>query len=739
MGGAKQKDVRSLCQELTDQVISLYVKANKQFIPGENMIGRDSIINKIEREWRRALDIVNNKVKGVQQKKVAMEDKLDKIFSVLLCQCNILTCQEEGCSEACKKGVHITCLCPKVQKLPVIELLFIRDQRKRAKGGLGIGPADHKESAKMVAKQNRKIRDENIQTKKAAEEKTYEYENRVIDSDLALQDETADENSNYIDENLNDQDFVTQQLREGGSQNRIDLTNLARESLRNGVSVRAAASLATGLLIDLKLATKEDAHLVIDPMKIQRAREKVMKAEKLEALSDIKNKKLDCIFFDGRRDKTKMLVVDSDGDEFARTESEEHYTLTDPHNYLTHVTPEEGTGARGTAQKVVEYLTEVDQLENVTIIGGDSTSSNTGWKEGAIHHIEVAKGEKVLWDICMLHTNELPLRHVMKNLGMETSGANSFVGELGDLIKDDVHLYEVDEKFEVLEFGHELRDIPDSIVEDLSTDQKYFYKIVKMVLSGDLDHDVLKQVVGPVNHSRWLTTACRLCRLWVSKHTLRKNSVIYKNLKIIISFIVSVYAVMWFEIKCRSNILHGPRHMLKAVQLVDMHCPVKLKAVVEEVMQRGGWHAHSENLLLSLLGSEDEEERKFAVDIIKKVRGDSEFGDKSVRDFHVPLLNFKANSLFNLIDMSDIANIHEPVQTCQISTNELDQFLLCPFPSPDVECHTQSCERAVKETTIAASKVFGFERRDGYIRAKMKSRKLVPSVKSKKSLAGMIV
>ena len=73
-----------------------------------------------------------------------------------------------------------------------------------------------------------------------------------------------------------------------------------------------------------------------------------------------------------------MLVVDSDGDEFARTESEEHYTLTDPHNYLTHVTPEEGTGARGTAQKVVEYLTEVDPLENVTIIGGDSTSSNTG-------------------------------------------------------------------------------------------------------------------------------------------------------------------------------------------------------------------------------------------------------------------------------------------------------------------------------------------------------------------------
>ena len=115
-----------------------------------------------------------------------------------------------------------------------------------------------------------------------------------------------------------------------------------------------------------------------------------------------------------------------------------HYTLTNPHKYLTHVTPDEGSGARGTALKVTEFLEEVNQLENVKILGGDSTNSNTGWKEGAIHHIEAAKGEKVLWDICILHTNELPLRHVMKNLGMETSGASSFTGEIGDLIKDDV-------------------------------------------------------------------------------------------------------------------------------------------------------------------------------------------------------------------------------------------------------------------------------------------------------------
>ena len=224
----------------------------------------------------------------------------------------------------------------------------------------------------------------------------------------------------------------------------------------------------------------------------------------------------------------------------------------------------------------------------------------------------------------------------------------------------------------------------------------------------------------------------------MSKHTLRRNSLSYKNLKIIISYIVGVYAVMWFDIKSRSNILQGPIHMLKAVQLVRMNCPVQVKTVVEEVLQREGWPAHSENVLLSLLGSEDREERKFAIEKIKEVRGESEYGNKSVRDFHVPLLNVNAESLLILIDMSDSSNLHEPVLTCDIPTQDLNQFVDSPFPKPSAECHTQSCERAVKETTIAAGKVFGFERRDGYIRAKLKSRKLVPAVKSKQSLGGML-
>jgi len=49
------------------------------------------------------------------------------------------------------------------------------------------------------------------------------------------------------------------------------------------------------------------------------------------------------------------------------------------------------------------------------------------------------------------------------------------------------------------------------------------------------------------------------------------------------------------------------------------------------------------------------------------------------------------------------------------------------FPS-----HTQAVERHVRVVTEAAKAVYGAENRDGYIKAKLKSRKEMPKFNSKK-------
>ena len=113
------------------------------------------------------------------------------------------------------------------------------------------------------------------------------------------------------------------------------------------------------------------------------------------------------------------------------------------------------------------------------------------------------------------------------------------------------------------------------------------------------------------------------------------------------------------------------------------------------------------------------------------------FGDKTVRDFHVPKLNFQAECLLDLINWAK-EPIFEPILTCDIKTDQLDSLLTNKLAKVEVECHTQSCERAIKITTEASSKVFGFENRDGYIRSQLKSRNLVSEITSKKSLFGML-
>ena len=46
-----------------------------------------------------------------------------------------------------------------------------------------------------------------------------------------------------------------------------------------------------------------------------------------------------------------------------------------------------------------------------------------------------------------------------------------------------------------------------------------------------------------------------------------------------------------------------------------------LYQVQDQYSAWGGYHAHSENLLLSMLGSEDQDERKYAVEKIREIRG----------------------------------------------------------------------------------------------------------------------
>ena len=313
---------------------------------------------------------------------------------------------------------------------------------------------------------------------------------------------------------------------------------------------------------------------------------------------------------------------------------------------------------------------------------------------------------------------------------------NKWSGDVCQLLNSATEL-EINPKFAKIDIGPPIIQLRPEVVKDLSTDQSYAYKMYEAIRTGKLPLALAQLEIGPVNHSRWLTTACRLCRLWVSKHGLSRKNV--ENLRLIVEFIIGVYIPNWFNIKVKHSWIEGPRHMLYQLELLRTQRK-KVTDIVKETVNRGAWYAHPEAVLQTLLCSEDEEERRFAVKKISELRGEgdenTQVGDKSVRYRKTPVINFESKKLTDIIDWSE--ELTEPPLTLSLTTVEIKQFLDAPMQVPSWSSHTQSVERLVKKVTEAAAHVYTQERRDGYIRGQEASAELMARNRSKQDLVKLV-
>ena len=135
------------------------------------------------------------------------------------------------------------------------------------------------------------------------------------------------------------------------------------------------------------------------------------------------------------------------------------------------------------------------------------------------------------WNICLLHCNELPLRHLIQVVDGKTSGPNTLTGPIGKVLP-------TCEQLPVINFrkiNAELIDIPPAIYKDLSNDQKYLFRIVNAIIAGECGEDLKAASPGKLCHARWLTMANRILRTYIS--TENPSS----NLKLLVKFFLKVY------------------------------------------------------------------------------------------------------------------------------------------------------------------------------------------------------
>ena len=69
-----------------------------------------------------------------------------------------------------------------------------------------------------------------------------------------------------------------------------------------------------------------------------------------------------------------------------------------------------------------------------------------------------------------------------------------------------------------------------------------------------------------------------------------------------------------------------------------------------------------------------------------------------------------------------------------MSKDEIEGLRSKPLEAPDFPIHSQSTERAVQLVSQAAQAVFGQERRDGFVKARIAHREAMPVFHSKKDI-----
>lgn len=509
------------------------------------------------------------------------------------------------------------------------------------------------------------------------------------------------------DDNVDrDPDYFENIELEENMQNRFTYNNLAITVDRYRISSRAAAAVNNSILKDLDLLTEFN---MLDRKKVERERKRVGKT--LVKSNKTDNTRLECIGFDGRKDSTKTKKG---------MEPEEHYVIVNEPNdqYVTHLTPDNGT-ARCISEEIITFLIDYESKDSLKALLCDAAPVNTGQMGGVIKTIEVYIEKPVQWLICLLHANELPFRHVFMKIDGKPSGPTTFRGTIGQEIQKDLT------KLGIVKFQpvpSKIQDISEDIISEFSSDQKYLFDICLAIKTGHLSASLASRSPGALNHSRWLTTANRILRLYVSTEAPTKN------LKDIVLIIVQIYAPGWFWIKRYPRATDGARNFWYMMKLCKgAGVDKKYLDVMQKSLQQNAYFAHTENILLCMLSDDRQHIRELAVCRILQARNEN----INERHFQLPKLYFGTDDYSNMIDWSK-ETITQPPIIRDFSNEEISNIVNQPLNTITIPCHSQGVERLINIVTLASQHRIGYNSRHEYILNTLESRKMMPRFEFKR-------
>jgi hypothetical protein len=483
---------------------------------------------------------------------------------------------------------------------------------------------------------------------------------------------------------------------------------------------------------------------VLDKAKMDRAKAKVCHLDLIQHKKDMQG--LTCISCDSKIDKEcleyKELSLGGEAKTVKVKAKVDHLSFTAESGplkgrYLTQkdISSSTGSNLAGITHSVLE---EFNSTETLMAIVFDNTPSNTGHKTGLCACLERLLGRTIHQIGCMLHLNELPLRHVIAAIDGVTNDPAKYSGPIG---KEASLQNSQKPQIKFIPVHSNLVIPPEDIISDLSADQRLLLEYIVGIQNGFISPIYVNRQIGPCNHARWLTLAIRI--LVVYSRTESPS----EKLIAIVSFICQVYGPCWFEVKQARDFTVGPKIIFQVLQWIntieldgrvtDRSLIDTLKYEAIPVVERNAYSLLSENFILSLLVDKEIENRRRGHALIVKARNaPTEKYSKVYEGFRpnqIGKINLTANTWDELISDNDLK--FEPPVTKHLLEADLLTFVEKKTDPDemgwDFPIHSQSVERAVRLVSEVSKAAYTTGKRHQLAVTKQNSRIQRPLFKNK--------
>lgn len=129
---------------------------------------------------------------------------------------------------------------------------------------------------------------------------------------------------------------------------------------------------------------------------------------------------------------------------------------------------------------------------------------------------------------------------------------------------------------------------------------------------------------------------------------------------------------MWFSIKITEHFTDGPKLVYQSIT-TSRYLEDELKAIVDPVIERNGFFAHPEHVMITMTQDPRKHVRELGLRRIIKAREKDE-RRKKIRTYVAPKLNFAATDYTGLIDWIN-CELSSPPLLKDVSNDEIKTYI----------------------------------------------------------------